>query len=415
MLEPLRVDVLQEIDELLANELLEETSSCASLLGQETARAVEAWVTSPGRSPTTPPRTDGTHSHSNSETASEGVRCRIFLRLALTGELLAEVRMRPDETAGELRQAVRSAVLARTPRGRPELVFEGEKLTDCMTLEAAGIGRDAEVQVVIARPLVVVTASKDWTAKLWDADTGQLCKVFWGHAGAVTSVCFAPHGFLLATAAEDGTAKLWDAKTGACQRTLRDNDTIITSICFAPDGQTVATASGEGLLKLWEASSGRCLRSIRGHGFAAKSVCFAPDGSVLASASMDRTVKIWEAVSGKCVGILKHASDVASVCFAPQGLSCATASIDGTVRLWDLRLWDAVGECKQMLKGWPPVCFAPNGHIVATAALDHTAKLWDVCTGQIVRTLTGHLGHVTSVSFGPGGHTAVYPCKLLPQ
>ncbi len=55
----------------------------------------------------------------------------------------------------------------------------------------------------------VLTGSSDDTAKLWDANTGQLMQTFSGHIDMVGSVAFSPDGTKVLTGSRDGTARLW--------------------------------------------------------------------------------------------------------------------------------------------------------------------------------------------------------------
>ncbi|MCH7919763.1 MAG: hypothetical protein IIC50_17475 [Planctomycetes bacterium] len=54
----------------------------------------------------------------------------------------------------------------------------------------------------------VLTGSRDETAKLWDAETGQEIRTFLGHTGWVFSVAFSPDGTRVLTGSRDHTAKL---------------------------------------------------------------------------------------------------------------------------------------------------------------------------------------------------------------
>ncbi|MCF0234079.1 MAG: hypothetical protein HUK22_03775, partial [Thermoguttaceae bacterium] len=62
----------------------------------------------------------------------------------------------------------------------------------------------------------ILTASRDKTARIWSAATGQeLCR-FIGHTGAVRKAIFL--GASVLTASDDGTVKLWDVGNAAAQQ-----------------------------------------------------------------------------------------------------------------------------------------------------------------------------------------------------
>ena len=57
----------------------------------------------------------------------------------------------------------------------------------------------------------VLTASRDKTAQLWEAESGKLLVTFQGHTDAVESAVFSPDGRRVLTASRDKTARLWEA------------------------------------------------------------------------------------------------------------------------------------------------------------------------------------------------------------
>lgn len=60
----------------------------------------------------------------------------------------------------------------------------------------------------------MLSASFDHTARLWDADTGDLVHKLSGHQGEISSVQCNADSSLIVTGSIDRTCKLWDFKTG---------------------------------------------------------------------------------------------------------------------------------------------------------------------------------------------------------
>ena len=69
----------------------------------------------------------------------------------------------------------------------------------------------------------IVTGSNDYTAKVWNAHTGECERTLQGHRDSVTSVAVSPDGSRIMTGSHDRTAKVWNAATGACRMTLRSS------------------------------------------------------------------------------------------------------------------------------------------------------------------------------------------------
>jgi hypothetical protein len=83
-----------------------------------------------------------------------------------------------------------------------------------------------------------MSAGPSATARNTDA-----CRPF--ASGKVTSAAFSPDGTLMVTASADGAARLWDARTGEpVGQSLRHNGSV-TSAAFSPDGTRIVTASAD--------------------------------------------------------------------------------------------------------------------------------------------------------------------------
>jgi WD40 repeat protein len=101
---------------------------------------------------------------------------------------------------------------------------------------------------------------------------------------------------VLVTGSRDGTAKLWrvDAQgRGMLLRSMRDNSGDVLCVALSPDGGVLATGSRDGSIYLWDTATGGLLELLTGHGGEVLAVAFSSDGGCLASGSGDRTVRIW--------------------------------------------------------------------------------------------------------------------------
>jgi WD40 repeat protein len=66
-----------------------------------------------------------------------------------------------------------------------------------------------------------------------------------GHTAPVVGADFSPDGRLVVTASSDKTARLWEAETGKEVRVLKGHTSGVFSAVFSPDGKRLATV-GDG-------------------------------------------------------------------------------------------------------------------------------------------------------------------------
>ncbi len=113
----------------------------------------------------------------------------------------------------------------------------------------------------------MVTASRDNTARVWDAATGQAVGQPMRHEDAVHSAQFSPDGQRVVTASEDETAQVWDAATGqAVGEPMRHKDAV-HSAQFSPDGKHVVTTAAKDKMekeRVWNAETGEALGELQG-------------------------------------------------------------------------------------------------------------------------------------------------------
>lgn len=252
----------------------------------------------------------------------------------------------------------------------------------------------------------VVTTS-DRTARLWNVHTGELLKTL-EHEGGVYYAAFSPDGKTIATKSGDNIARIWNAHTGKLLHKLEGHDSYIYYVAFSPDGKTIVTASEDHTANLWNAYTGKYLKKLEGHhdwiGYAE----FSPDGKTVITASADQTACLWDSDTGELLNKFEgHNDHVAHATFSPDGKVIITSSHDSTARLWDIHTGELLNTFEAHNGSVNNARFSPDGKIIVTASSDSYARLWDVNTGKLLRKLEGHYGSVNYATFSPDGKTVL--------
>ncbi|MBX3374042.1 MAG: protein kinase [Phycisphaeraceae bacterium] len=256
----------------------------------------------------------------------------------------------------------------------------------------------------------IVTASWDGTARLWETATGRLLATFTGHGDLVRTAAFSPDGTRIVTASMDRTARVWDASSGAPLAVLTGHESEVLHGDFSPDGAHVLTTSADGTARLWNSDTGEPAHVLREHQAPLLTGAFSPDGSRLVTTARDGTARIWERRTGSLMAILVHdegprrpgSREVASVAFSPDGALVASASWEGIAHIWNAE----TGERLQTIPGGSPInaiAFSPDGKRLATASSDAAVRIWHPGTGERIAELPGHSGAVTEVTFNHDG------------
>lgn len=303
---------------------------------------------------------------------------------------------------------------------------------------------------------VVVTASGDRTARVWDAATGQTLTTLQGHTDSVLSVAFSPDSKYVVTASADYTARVWEVATGKTLMTLKGHTGSVRSAAFSPDGKYILTV-GADRVRVWDAATGtdmfgigdelaingatfspegdsyvtagangeailwqprrQTTMALRGHTAAVFTAAFSPDGKYIVTASADHTARVWDATTGQMLKTFEgHTDSVQSAAFSPDGKYIVTASLDKTARLWEAATGITVSVLNGHAMGVSSAAFSPDGKYVVTASADQTARIWEVASGKVVMELLGHTAIVTSAAFRfPASNTGTPESSKIDQ
>jgi WD40 repeat protein/serine/threonine protein kinase len=277
----------------------------------------------------------------------------------------------------------------------------------------------------------IVTASKDKTAKIWDASSGRLLVSLIGHKDNVLNAKFSPDGKYVVTVSSDRTAKLWNAANGTFIATLvgAGPTARIQSASFSPDSKYIVTAisvsesqsivatdekivvsqSPDNTAKVWEAASGRLLFSLYGHTKSVNFATFSPDGRYIVTVSDDRTAKVWNATNGMLLNSFEeHTAPVTSAAFYPDSTRTIIVTVghDNTMRIWDpirsrqygsFYIYEGTDQTGKDVT----VTFSPNGMLIATSD-ELKTKLWDFSPSKLLTSVDSGISFDNDISLGRG-------------
>ncbi|HRI55266.1 MAG TPA: WD40 repeat domain-containing protein, partial [Pseudomonadota bacterium] len=257
------------------------------------------------------------------------------------GARAALLVQQPGQDGAALALAISAAAPSlRSGRKTPPLAKDGLMLTyTAATISRPLHGHSDSVEAAVFDPSGqrVLTGSRDQTARLWNARTGEPLLTLTGHGGMITSVNFSPDGSLALTTSNDGTARIWDSQTGALRWVLKGHTDRVQMAVFSPLGDRVVTASHDHSARIWDSRTGQQVALLSGHSEPVIVAAFLPSGRAVLTASFDKTVRLWDSQTGALLKVLcRHTNRVNLVAVTPDGERVVTGSWDQTALLWNL-------------------------------------------------------------------------------
>jgi len=228
-----------------------------------------------------------------------------------------------------------------------------------------------------------------------------------GHGGIVRAVAVSPDGDRILTASFDYTARLWDFVDQVAVSELDEHAGPVNAVAFVPGGKRALTAGDDRIILLWDLGTGTPVRRLEGHTHKIVALAVSPDGRRAASAGWDRTVRLWDLERGAETLAIRHTTPVNAVAFTADGKLVLSGGQDGALRLWDAADGTAKGEFGRHDMGITRLAVSADGRRVLTASIDETLRLWDVRAGEERLELVGHQGPVLAAAIAPDGETAI--------
>jgi WD40 repeat protein len=218
---------------------------------------------------------------------------------------------------------------------------------------------------------LVATASRDHTARLWDAGASERRR--FAHDDWVIAVALSADGRRIATGCRDLTARVWDAASGAEVARL-PLGAMPWAVGLDADGDLLTVGCADGTARVWDVA-GRSERACLAHDTGVVAVAFDEDGAVLATAVRD-AASVWDPAGRELERAAAPGAPIMAVGFGPnRRLLGASAGHDGIARVCDL------ASGRELARIEPPsavTAIAFDGAVrrIATAGRDGTARPW---------------------------------------
>ena len=255
----------------------------------------------------------------------------------------------------------------------------------------------------------VAAASRDHTARIWDARTGLPLSPLLNHNSEVVQALFSPDGQFLLSMDWAGV-RIRNPETGQPIRTLShtNSQTGGALMVFSLDGKRLATA-GNNVIKVWDFGSGIELMST--NIFAGARPAFSPDGRRLALGCWDGASSgVWDIDTRSLLFRLPHSNSVEHVEFSSDGTRIVTAEWTGTAHLWDALTGKQLVPPLKHEANVLHATFSPSGRFLVTSGADNCARVWDAGDGHLVFPPLRQKQSVLEAKFSPNGEQILTRC-----
>jgi WD40 repeat protein len=247
---------------------------------------------------------------------------------------------------------------------------------------------------------------------LWNAETYERAGKLKGHRNDVNCLSFSFDNTRLVSASEDWTAKVWDVNSRSVVITLKHGNRV-RGAHFNRAGDKLITTSEHGSVKLWDLATQARLISVGFTNYAvgllnfdetkiACPVAYGEQGDTCYDEPFQ--LRVWDSSTGaETLRIEKSRSEMAqmwSMAMSPTEDTVACGGQDGDITLFDL----TTGAVKKVLVGHTSMvnclCYSPDGTRLFSGSMDKRARVWDVAKGKKIKVINC-LNEVTSMSFQP--------------
>jgi len=269
----------------------------------------------------------------------------------------------------------------------------------------------------------LLSACHDKRPMIRDGETGDWIGSWVGHKGAVWSCQMDPSGNLAATASGDYSARVWDAITGQSLIELPHKHIVKTCV-FSPNSQRLATGGKEASLRIYELPQLLKQNNKKGDIGSAKPSLEIPQESPITKLSwmtnelllcscMNGKIYLWNTNTKTLVRTLdtKEGAEIRDMeVRAIAGSQKMVLSVAAGTKVYffdlsDSESYELIHEYKMPIhfKDEGGCTLHPSGKKFVAGGSDLWVRVFDFETGEMLECHKGHHGPIRCVRFSPDG------------
>ena len=175
----------------------------------------------------------------------------------------------------------------------------------------------------------LVSASSDYSARVWEVPSLRLHTVLRGHGDDVDMAAFSPGDRRIATCALDRCVRIFNL-AGNCLHEMHGHTGNVLSLAWSLDGQYVVTSSVDGTIRKWDTNLGIEVQTTH-LDVRSDSVEFGSDGILYAGDDRGRIAII---VDGEAQFVQAHRAGVKKIALDTRQGILVSLSYDRTMVVW---------------------------------------------------------------------------------
>ena len=259
---------------------------------------------------------------------------------------------------------------------------------------------------------LVVTASRDGTAKVWAATSAELVNAVLRHGDSIVKSRIDQSGYKFLTGSLDQTVRVWDSSRsqgGSATKAIQPGQILVQNFAQCPNYfATYSAARNKYALDIWDAKTFERIGESIPLEESVVGLQFNKSGSrLLVNCSANllsrklHYVQIFDPATAKPTSEkLKHERYISTAEFVDDGKKLLTASHDNKLVIWDIESSEPI-HTQEHPKGINAAALSANGDYIVSGCQDKSVHVWSTDTLE-------RIGEVITANHPPM-HISMHP------